>query len=60
MMLRKLREVLYKGTDEYSWDYAKMAFKDHFLYIAAVFFVGRVVLSLGLGRFRRTLLRGLG
>jgi MFS family permease len=60
MRARKLRDVVYKGTDEFSWYYAKMAFKDPFIYIAAVCLFCSSISLFGFGTFLPTIIKGLG
>ena len=60
MMLRKLRDVLYKGTDEFLWEYAKMAFKDPLLYIAGCFLFWPSSPFFGVGTFSPDISKGPG
>ncbi|EXJ85307.1 hypothetical protein A1O3_05982 [Capronia epimyces CBS 606.96] len=60
MQKRKMRDILYKGDDEFSWNYAKMAFKDVQIYLAAACAFASSIPLFGLANFMPTIIRGLG
>lgn len=60
MRMRKQRDIIYKGDDKFSWDYAKMAFMDPFIYISAVLLFCSSIPLFGFGTFLPTIIKGLG
>ncbi|KIX92931.1 uncharacterized protein Z520_11407 [Fonsecaea multimorphosa CBS 102226] len=60
MAARKRRNLLYKGSDEFSWSWVRMAFKDPFVYGAAAAMFCSTIPLYGLATFLPTIIRGLG
>jgi len=60
MRARKLRDIIYKGDDTFSWDYAKMALTDPFIYLAGVLLFCSSIPLFGFGTFLPTIIEGLG
>lgn len=60
MRARKERDAVYKGEDEFSWRYVKMAFMDPFVYIAAAGLFLSSVPLFGFATFLPTIIKGLG
>lgn len=60
MRARKQRDVVFKGDDKFSWEYAKMAFMDPFIYISAVLLFCSSIPLFGFGTFLPTIIKGLG
>ncbi|RDW60097.1 high-affinity nicotinic acid transporter-2 [Coleophoma crateriformis] len=60
MALRKQRDVAYKGDDEFSWKWAKLACTDPFIYAASLSFFCSSVAIFGFGTFLPTIIKGLG
>lgn len=60
MVLRKQRDIIYKGDNKFSWEYARMAFAYPFIYIAAVLLFCSSILLFGFGNFLPTIIKGLG
>lgn len=60
MVLRKQRDTAYRGDDDLSSSWIKIAFKDWYIYIAgAAFFTSSVAIS-GFTTFLPTIIKGLG
>lgn len=60
MRVRKERDAIYKGEDEFSWSYAKMALVDPFVYLAAIALFLASVPLFGISTFLPTLIKGFG
>ncbi|KZF21980.1 MFS general substrate transporter [Xylona heveae TC161] len=60
MRARKQRDILYKGSEEFSWSYARMAFTDPFIYVASLSFFCSSIALFGFGTFLPTIIKGLG
>lgn len=60
MRARSERDAVYKGTEEFSWKFAKMAFTDPFTYIGAIGLFCAAIPLFGFGTFLPTIIRGLG
>lgn len=60
MVLRKKRDSVFKGDDVFDWKYARMAFKDPFVYLASGVFFFSSVAIFGFGTFLPTIIRGFG
>lgn len=60
MRARKRRDVIYKGTEEFTWAYARMAFTDPFVYLAGFVFFCSSIALFGFGTFLPTIIKGLG
>ena len=51
MVARKQRDIIYKGDDKSSWECAKMAFTEPFIYISAVLLFRSPIPLFGFGTF---------
>lgn len=60
MCARKERDAIYKGDDDFSWRFVKMAFTDPFVYLAAVGLFCASVPLFGFTTFLPTIIKGLG
>ena len=60
MRARKARESFYKGPDEFSWRFVRMAFTDPFIYAISVLLFCSSIPLFGFGTFLPTILKGLG
>jgi sugar phosphate permease len=60
MVLRKKRDIVYKGDDVFDWKYAKMASTDPFVYLASFVFLFSSVAIFGFGTFLPTIIKGFG
>lgn len=60
MRNRRLRDVAYTGSEEFSWDYVWMAFKDIMVWVAAFSLFCAGIPLFGFGLFLPTIIRGLG
>jgi MFS family permease len=60
MRARKQRDAVYKGADEFSWSYVKMAFMDPFVYLASLGLFTAGVPLFGFNLFLPTIIKGLG
>ncbi|KAK2810067.1 hypothetical protein FQN50_003261 [Emmonsiellopsis sp. PD_5] len=60
MRARKERDAVYKGADEFSWEYVKLAFADPFVYMAALGLFFASVPMFGFGIFLPTIIKGMG
>lgn len=60
MVLRKQRDLAYRGEDKLGSKWIKLAFADPFIYVAGVaFFTSSVAIS-GFSIFLPTIIKGLG
>lgn len=60
MVARKRRDAIYKGENQFSWSYVKMALTDPFVYMAAACLFCSSVPLFGFGTFLPTIISGLG
>ncbi|RVX71061.1 hypothetical protein B0A52_03426 [Exophiala mesophila] len=60
MANRKRRDIVFKGDDKFDWKYARMAFKDVHIYLAAFCSFCSSIPLFGMGTFMPTIIRGLG
>lgn len=60
MRARKARDARFKGADRFSWKYAKRAFTDSFVYLAAALLFASSIPLFGFSTFLPTILKGLG
>lgn len=60
MVLRKKRDILYKGEDKFEWKWVKEALTDPFVYVASVAFFTSSVAIFGFGTFLPTIIKGFG
>jgi MFS family permease len=60
MRARKVRDAMFKGADEFSWKFAKRAFTDPFVYLAASLLFASSIPLFGFTTFLPTILRGMG
>ena len=60
MLARKERDVVYKGDDNFSFEYVKMAFTDPLVYMGAIGLFGASVPLFGFTTFLPTIIKGLG
>ena len=60
MMLRKLRDVLYKGTDEFSWDYAEDGVPRSVSLESGCVLFWSSSTFFGIGTFSPNIIKGLG
>ncbi|PGH09208.1 hypothetical protein AJ79_05737 [Helicocarpus griseus UAMH5409] len=60
MRARHQRDAIYKGVEEFSWSYVKMAFVDPFIYVASLGLFCSSVPLFGFGLFLPTIIKGLG
>ncbi|KAJ4137878.1 hypothetical protein NW754_001523 [Fusarium falciforme] len=60
MQERRLRDVAYTGSDEFSWSYVWMAFTDVMVWVAALSLFCAGIPLFGFGLFLPTIIRGLG
>jgi predicted MFS family arabinose efflux permease len=60
MRARKARDLRFKGDDKFSWTYAKRAFTDPFVYLAASLLFASSIPLFGFSTFLPTILKGLG
>ncbi|KAF4979330.1 hypothetical protein FDECE_18080 [Fusarium decemcellulare] len=57
---RRLRDVAYTGSEEFSWSYVWMAFTDIMIWVAALSLFCAGIPLFGYGIFLPTIIRGLG
>lgn len=60
MVLRKKRDAVYKGSDDFEWKWVKEAVTDPFVYLAGVAFFTSSVAIFGFSTFLPTIIRGFG
>jgi MFS family permease len=60
MRVRKLRDLTNRGTEEFPMKYAKMAFMDVCVYLAAACLFCSSIAIFGFGTFLPTIIQGLG
>jgi MFS family permease len=57
---RRVRDVAYTGSDEFSWDYVWMAMTDPLVWVAGVSLFCAGIPLFGFGTFLPTIIKGLG
>ncbi|KAL4883129.1 major facilitator superfamily domain-containing protein [Aspergillus karnatakaensis] len=60
MQVRKQRDIVYKGSDEFDSKWVKEALRDPFVYMSAVCFFSSSIAIFGFGIFLPTIINGLG
>lgn len=60
MQQRRLRDVAYTGSDEFSWSYVWMALTDVMVWVAALSLFCAGIPLFGFGLFLPTIIKGLG
>ncbi|CAD0029674.1 unnamed protein product, partial [Aureobasidium pullulans] len=60
MIARKQRNLVNRGTEEFSWEHVKVAFTDPIIYIASASFFSASIALFGFGTFLPTIIKGLG
>lgn len=60
MRARKARDLRFKGADQFSWKYARRAFTDPFVYLAAALLFASSIPLFGFSTFLPTILKGMG
>ncbi|THZ50704.1 high-affinity nicotinic acid transporter [Aureobasidium pullulans] len=60
MVARKQRNLVNRGTEEFSWEHVKVAFTDPIIYIASASFFSASIALFGFGTFLPTIIKGLG
>ncbi|KAK6008156.1 hypothetical protein QM012_000059 [Aureobasidium pullulans] len=60
MVARKHRNLVTRGTEEFSWSHVRVAFTDPIIYIASASFFSASIALFGFGTFLPTIIKGLG
>ena len=60
MVARKQRNLVNRGTEEFSWSHVRVAFTDPIIYIASASFFSASIALFGFGTFLPTIIKGLG
>ncbi|KAI4756595.1 high-affinity nicotinic acid transporter [Aureobasidium sp. EXF-3400] len=60
MVARKQRNLVTRGTEEFSWSHVRVAFTDPIIYIASASFFSASIALFGFGTFLPTIIKGLG
>ncbi|KAI5247863.1 high-affinity nicotinic acid transporter [Aureobasidium subglaciale] len=60
MVARKQRNIVTRGSEEFSWSHVRVAFTDPIIYIASASFFSASIALFGFGTFLPTIIKGLG